>query len=87
MDLDTLQSRRKIQQATFVAKFLNNELDALVLLTRIEFIAPSGELRSSNLETTGPCTVFMNLRRHAFVLSHLSKNCLNLEMVPRVLSV
>ena len=52
LDLDTLESRRKIQQATFIAKLLNNELDAPVLLFHLDFRAPSRLLRSSNLLTT-----------------------------------
>lgn len=50
--LDTLQRRRKIQQASFVAKTLSGEIDASELLSRIEFRATGRLLRGSSMLMT-----------------------------------
>ena len=47
--LDTLERRRKIQQAVFVAKLLNGEIDSPKILSLLNFRAPQRSLRSAGL--------------------------------------
>ena len=47
--LDTLERRRKIQQAVFVAKVLNGEIDSPRILSMLNFRAPQRSLRSAGL--------------------------------------
>lgn len=49
LDLETLEQRRKIQQATFVAKLLNGEVDCPVLLSQLNFRVPHRSLRNNSL--------------------------------------
>ena len=49
INLDTLTRRRQIQQATFVAKLLNNEVDCPRLLSLLDFRVPSRSLRNTTL--------------------------------------
>lgn len=49
LSMDTLQRRRQIQQATFVAKLLSGEIDSTHLLSCLNFRAPSRFLRSTFL--------------------------------------
>ena len=46
ISLDTLARRRKIQQVTFVAKLLNNEVDCPRLLSLLDLRVPSRALRN-----------------------------------------
>lgn len=52
LDLDTLERRRKIQQATFAAKLLNGEVDCPELLAKVDFRVPHRTLRNSSLLQT-----------------------------------
>lgn len=47
--LDTLQHRRKIQQALFIAKLLNGDVDCPQLLGQLSFRVPQRMLRQSSL--------------------------------------
>ena len=49
LGLDTLERRRKIQQALFVAKILNGEIDSPKLLSTINFRASQRMLRSTSM--------------------------------------
>ena len=49
LGLDTLQRRRRIQQALLIAKLINGEIDAPELLAQICFRIPSRALRNTNL--------------------------------------
>ena len=49
LGLDTLDRRRKVQQATIIAKLLNNDIDSTTLLSKLNFRASQRTLRSSNL--------------------------------------
>ena len=49
INLDTLERRRKIQQAVFVAKVLNGEVDSPRILFLLNFRAPQRSLRSAGL--------------------------------------
>ncbi|XP_053690885.1 uncharacterized protein LOC128739423 [Sabethes cyaneus] len=51
LGLDTLECRRKIQQALFVAKLLNGEIDSPKLLSLMNFRAAERTLRPSSLLT------------------------------------
>lgn len=52
LDLDTLEHRRRVQQATFAAKLLNGEVDCPDLLSQLEFRIPQRVLRTSSLLQT-----------------------------------
>ena len=47
--LDTLERRRRIQQAGFVTKLLNGEIDSPRTLSLLNFRAPQRSLRSAGL--------------------------------------
>lgn len=49
LDLDSLERRRTIQQATFVAKLLNGEVDCPEILAQLDFRVPQRWLRNSSL--------------------------------------
>lgn len=53
LNLDTLERRRKVLQATFVVKLMNAEIDSPRLLSQLNFRAPSRSLRYSNLMQLG----------------------------------
>ena len=52
IELDTLERRRKIQQAIFVAKTLNGEIDSPKMLSLMNFRASQRTLRSTGLLQT-----------------------------------
>lgn len=49
LSLETLERRRKIQQATLVAKIINGEMDCPELLSQLNFRIPQRTLRSYTL--------------------------------------
>ena len=49
LGLDTLERRRKIQQAVFVAKLINGEIDCPQILSLLDFRASQRSLRSTGL--------------------------------------